>query len=658
MKNKDSTLFSIILCSFIMIILLPAIGTAQQSEPNAKGIRLTVINDPSNSVVITWYTTSKASIPRVEYDSSPLLENAVQEIATEKVVDGTYIYSVELTELKPQTTYYYQVMESSEIFDFSTAPPRDIEHVEFIVLGDTQKVEQPTVTLTENALAKWGDQIDFLIHLGDIVDNGISQNWYNKYFTELDHLHPYYQTYFTEGNHERGVLTKMYDNLPLPSNGMNSRYYSFDWGPTSWLSLNDNGWEILPHQRMPMHWLESELTQFDNDKHTLWKFAYMHQPFWNTKPGRADKYELIPTWGNSFDSHGVDMVFFGHNHYYERSYPMSSSGEIDTSETTHFKDPEYPIYLTVNSDRKMYSINDDCDVGEVGCDPNKLPSGKDYVYYHNMTSGVCHFEIDVDMSSGTTELSLETWALPLSSEYEIITTGAWSKIDDLTITKDIPEKYIDSTYEAPTTISYQRSSESVYYIMYLAIPGVLFIVLNFKSFQNYLPYKKQAIKKKFSETHETRLGTKPIIQSIIMLCIFIILIMVFTSILIALDVMELYISIPLGIILSILIMVGLNQIVYGKQKAMNTVVHFFSLLLMVGIIALLYFSYTWMFYLIFLNIIYIGIAVVLSYGAHRLSKTIEPSKISGQDSFYLGGILIAISTLFLVFSLFTLIGLI
>ena len=141
-KHKFLLLFSIFFVIIIVSVILIDINiqvSLKSSDVDPKGIRLTVINDPSDSIVITWYTEGKASDPKVEYSINSDLSKSKEQTAISKYVDTTFIYTAEITELKANTTYFYQVYSDTKnkegIYNFTTAAGRSMKHVEFIVFG-------------------------------------------------------------------------------------------------------------------------------------------------------------------------------------------------------------------------------------------------------------------------------------------------------------------------------------------------------------------------------------------------------------------------------------------------------------------------------------------------------------------------------------------
>ena len=93
-----------------------------------------------------------------------------------------------------------------------------------------------------------------------------------------------------------------------------------------------------------------------------WILVSLHRtPYWgeavapNDKAGNEKIGSVIQqTYHPLFDQYGVDLVLAGHEHNYQRTYPLKYNGP--TSEPTltsldkeNYKDPENPIFLTIGT---------------------------------------------------------------------------------------------------------------------------------------------------------------------------------------------------------------------------------------------------------------------------------------------------------------------
>lgn len=93
--------------------------------------------------------------------------------------------------------------------------------------------------------------------------------------------------------------------------------YSFDYGDIHWLVLDANSY---------MNWTDEQLRAWvDKDLSDAaampWRLVNFHQPGFTSNPkhGVEKRMRLL---ADLFEKHGVRVVFCGHAHYYERTFPL------------------------------------------------------------------------------------------------------------------------------------------------------------------------------------------------------------------------------------------------------------------------------------------------------------------------------------------------
>ena len=97
-----------------------------------------------------------------------------------------------------------------------------------------------------------------------------------------------------------------------PFNLGGKRYRTFKKGDVRFFVLDSN--YLDPEQ---LKWLESELRTAGSD----WKIAYFHHPMY-TSATRGPVIELRAALEPMFIKYNLDVVFNGHEHFYERIYPQ------------------------------------------------------------------------------------------------------------------------------------------------------------------------------------------------------------------------------------------------------------------------------------------------------------------------------------------------
>ena len=114
--------------------------------------------------------------------------------------------------------------------------------------------------------------------------------------------------YASLGNHD-GSNQRFYEHFNM--NGQ--EYYRLEKGGVSFYALNSNYME----QRQ-LAWLEEELAK---DK-AKWKIAFFHHPPYSSGKFHGSSKGTRRVLEPLFVKHGVDVVFAGHEHFYERIKPQ------------------------------------------------------------------------------------------------------------------------------------------------------------------------------------------------------------------------------------------------------------------------------------------------------------------------------------------------
>ena len=231
----------------------------------------------------------------------------------------TRIHEVRLTGLSPATEYTYQVVfetGSSDLHTFTTAVAAD-SPFRFATYGDNKDGPMNHERVADAVLAT---QPAFLIHNGDLVSRGNIEKQWGLYFfgpaRRLMHSVPVFPVF---GNHEdRSPL--FFDYFSLPEN---EAWYSFDFGNSHFVVLDSPYEEQMEIDSDQINWLQDDLAAST----ATWKFVHFHHPPFSSGGfyHAASRLELKNLLHPIFERHGVDFVFNGHDHSYERMRPIGSS---------------------------------------------------------------------------------------------------------------------------------------------------------------------------------------------------------------------------------------------------------------------------------------------------------------------------------------------
>jgi len=426
MKRLRKTLFigiisfSIILTSIVFVLLINEDNTESDSNKEdldvlllpieqdyyPKGIRLTFIHNFNDSVIISWFTELNATDPLVNYSTKADLSNSIEIKANSTEISSTFIYTAELIDLFPNKTYFYQISSDRynkrEILNFTTMA-NNTDHIRFLVYGDSRTLREERMILSQKIMENFKDNFDFTIHNGDIVEDGRDQYRWNNYFGDTECLNSYKQGIYVEGNHEEGLQTKMYDNLPMRNNE-SKRYYSFSYMGIGFIILNTNDYTTENDDQTD--WLNQTLIQLSQEN--LFNFAFMHHPLLHERSSLYHREK----WRPLFQKYNVSIIFSGHNHNYERSYPIinSTTLEFDDSKLYNYINLTDPIYIvTGGAGAPLLGVYNDAFIA------------KSESAYHFLL-------IDVKKEVTKTTLSLEVWCMPLNF-------GDLYLFDNITISK-------------------------------------------------------------------------------------------------------------------------------------------------------------------------------------------------------------------------------
>ncbi len=288
-----------------------------------------------SSIVVRWRTANQTD-SRVRYGTDPANLSQIVDMA-----GSTIEHEVVLDNLAPQTKYYYAVgnsaddLSTSADYYFITAPPEGTrKSVRVWILGDSGTGNQNAKDVRDAYYAFTGQRhTDLWVMVGDNAysdgtDDEYQENMFEIYPTMLSKsvLWPAFGNHdgkSADSNDESGVF---YDIFTLPrqaeAGGAPSNteaFYSFNFANIHFICLNSHDVDRSQNGEM-LQWLEKDLAENKLD----WTIAYWHHPPYTKGSHDSDddgrsidmRENALPILENG----GVDVVFSGHSHSYERSY--------------------------------------------------------------------------------------------------------------------------------------------------------------------------------------------------------------------------------------------------------------------------------------------------------------------------------------------------
>ncbi len=351
---------------------------AASSPGTPEQIHLTWGNDPATSVVVSWASPGQATRPRVT------IGERVIPAETRTYTDGlngviAYTYHARIGSLRPGKTYAYSVSADNDAnaadpfsATFTTAPAGRAKF-RFTSFGDLATPNTAWVlSYGQSAYAVAAvESFQPLFHLlnGDLCYadlNPMAQPAVWQDFGNNNQSSAANRPWMpAPGNHEiewnngpQG-FTSYLTRYTLPSNGLRQfegRWYSFRIGSALFVSLSAD--DVVYQDAGPLvggpaalipaastgnaaiepgssfyingysggeqtRWLEETLREGRRDRSIDWIIVQMHQcPCSSSKTGNGSDAALRAAWQPLFDRYQVDLVLSGHDHDYERSFPV------------------------------------------------------------------------------------------------------------------------------------------------------------------------------------------------------------------------------------------------------------------------------------------------------------------------------------------------
>ena len=257
-----------------------------------------------DSIIVVW-ETGRDSPGKVAYGETAEYDFSVADPAV-----GTR-HAITLTGLAPYTLYHYRIASDgaplSADVTFRTAAGPDQATFTFVVFGDTRTQHEIHQAVVDRIAAQ---QPDFVLHTGDLVADGESFPEWENFFGIERELMARVPLFPTLGNHELNS-PYYFDLFYLPGN---ERWYAFDYGNARFISLQVDGIADFGPGSEQYAWLEETLAA----NMQPWLFVYFHIPPYSSVQDILEN-EARQTLTPLFERYGVDIVFNGHKHNYERN---------------------------------------------------------------------------------------------------------------------------------------------------------------------------------------------------------------------------------------------------------------------------------------------------------------------------------------------------
>ena len=297
-------------------------------------------------------------------------------------VDGKYYSNkVTVTDLKPNTDYYYQVCtgqneKGEDVWsDMQKVSTKDTDEFSFLYVGDPQIGASSGQTDSENTVMggtkgdpnnfnarndayNWNKvlkgavknhpDVSFMVSAGDQVNSATSEAEYAGYLSaEVLASLPVATTI---GNHDSSSKQYSYhynnpnvDKMDATGAKEAGTDYYYRYGNTLFIVIDTNNYNCGTHEK-------NIKTAIENNKDAKWRVVTFHQDIYGSGYDHSDsdgivlRTQLTPI----FDEYDIDVVLQGHDHTYSRTYQLTSDGE------------EHNHEVAMNSGHENFLAENDC----------------------------------------------------------------------------------------------------------------------------------------------------------------------------------------------------------------------------------------------------------------------------------------------------------
>ena len=353
-----------LILTLLILLLVPLtsaqnLGEALQECPGTlvgsnepSQIHLQMTDDPSEFVVM-WATDGRG--------------NAVVEWDGQSSDGYSYCYNHDMalhmatmTGLTPGEEVTYRVGDGNTWSQDYTFTPINLEEnrFEWISIADHGD-SSAAIDVTEGIIADSAAQMVTIS--GDISYADGEQSVWDSWFENQELSMTKIPWVTAVGNHENE-----------PGYGFSPYEHRFDSdgqieSETFWFSRNVPGVHMVfmstEHDytsgSTQYSWLEQDLSSVNRDV-TPFVIVYGHKPMYSSNSYHGSEVELRTALETLYVDQGVDLVIAGHDHFYERTWPVSEESVQNTGINDRFSRGHAPIHLVIGiAGRSSYEELDD-----------------------------------------------------------------------------------------------------------------------------------------------------------------------------------------------------------------------------------------------------------------------------------------------------------
>ena len=199
----------------------------------------------------------------------------------------------------------------------------------------------------ETALSMYRKGVDLTLGLGDYAYSTGSSAVHAWWDNQMAPVHERFKGAL--GNHDtqdQSVYAQLFGQS-------NDWFYSFDKNGVHFVAMNTE--EAFGPGSSQYKFIDQDLQSASSRPDVNWIIVYFHQPMYTSPSHHPPVTSLRNAYHPLFDKYGVDLVLQGHNHNYQRSFPIAYNSKdpaqpiVTSNENSVYNDPTGQIYTEVGT---------------------------------------------------------------------------------------------------------------------------------------------------------------------------------------------------------------------------------------------------------------------------------------------------------------------
>lgn len=318
------------------------------SRKKEYGPYLTLLDSKENSMCLSFYSESFGSVHNKNPNLLPIVSESDLKDQKAVVKDSVVIkeipfrdfekpiknlYRFELSNLKPNTQYSYQIPPSSKVYSFFTAPSALVgnknddyvpDKITFLIAGDLHGgsgENRQMYDLIEEICN--GEDIAFILNTGDLVSDSSVLSHFKAFFLQTQNITPFFPMVHTPGNHDghkKGGIrlwrSHFHQNYPSPKNGS---YFLIKYAYIAIISIDyynaGNLYEEFSEEQKT--WITQQLDELSADSSIEQIYFSIHHPLASTGDSGI-KLTLVDYFSDLFAKYPkIKATFSGHTHFFQ-----------------------------------------------------------------------------------------------------------------------------------------------------------------------------------------------------------------------------------------------------------------------------------------------------------------------------------------------------